>query len=110
MKEGEASTGEKTATEQEKRDARLALQQELYKNLNEITGIIPRQPDKVERYMRQSLLGFPVDSAPDGDGGPDPDPDPEESSSSSCESSSSSEPEPPMPSSSFFFSSSSSGP
>lgn len=65
----EASTGAKTATEQEKRDARESLQWILYVNLQAITRQYPRQPKKVALYMQQYLLGLPASDPDPDDGG-----------------------------------------
>ena len=52
----EEKSGQKTATEKEKRDARADLQLELYFNLIELMKMFPRQPEKLSLYMQQSLL------------------------------------------------------
>ena len=52
----EESTGEKTATEAEKRAARENLQLMLFLNLLKIAEMFPRQPEKLALYMQQSLL------------------------------------------------------
>ncbi len=52
----ETSTGAKTTTEAGKKLARENLQLELFYNLLEIAKAFPRQPEKVDLYMQQSLL------------------------------------------------------
>jgi len=108
----EQSTAEKVATEKEQRDARSALQWDLYENLREINHLFPRDPDMVRLYMSQGLLGIPESGPPSGGGGggggggTGSSGGPSSSSSSGAPSSSSSSSSSGMPSSS---SSSSSG-
>jgi hypothetical protein len=52
----ESSTGAKTTSQEEKKNARLNLQLELFKNLLTIALNFPRQPEKLPLYMQQSLL------------------------------------------------------
>ncbi len=52
----ETSSGAKTTTEEGKRNARLGLQLELFKNLLTLALNFPRQPEKLDLYMQQSLL------------------------------------------------------
>jgi hypothetical protein len=52
----ETSTGAKMTTEAGKRSARENLQLELFYNLLEIAKAFPRQPEKLDLFMRQSLL------------------------------------------------------
>ncbi len=56
--ESEKSTAEKAASEERKRNARSALSWELYVNILRIVELYPRQPEKIEQYAVQSLLGF----------------------------------------------------
>ena len=52
----ESSTGAKTTTQAGKAQARLNLQLELFFNLLEIAKNSPRQPEKLDLYMQQTLL------------------------------------------------------
>ena len=52
----ESSSGEKTATEAEKRLARENLQLMLFLNLLKLAEMFARQPEKLALYMQQSLL------------------------------------------------------
>ena len=52
----ESSSGAKTTTEAGKKTTRLNLQLELFKNLLTIALNFARQPEKLDLYMRQSLL------------------------------------------------------
>ena len=52
----ETSSAAKTATREEKVAARENLQLMLFLNLIEFMKMFPRQPEKLELYMRQSLL------------------------------------------------------
>lgn len=52
----EASTGNKTATQESKRLARENLQLMLFLNLLKIAEVFARQPEKLDVYMQQSLL------------------------------------------------------
>ena len=52
----ETADGAKTATEEAKQLARENLQLMLFLNLLKIAEIFPRQPEKLARYMQQSLL------------------------------------------------------
>jgi len=54
--ESELSSAKKASAEKAQRDARSALQLELFLNLLTIVQAFPRQPEAVKRYMRQSLL------------------------------------------------------
>jgi hypothetical protein len=54
--QSEESTGEKTATEADKRAARENLQLMLFLNLLKLAEMFPRQPEKLALYMQQSLL------------------------------------------------------
>lgn len=67
----EASTGAKTATEEEKRTARRTLQWELYLNVFKLAEMFPRQPEKASLYMQMHLLGYQSGggSGSGGDGG-----------------------------------------
>lgn len=78
--QSESATGDKTATEAEKRAARLSLQLELYRNLVKLMELYPRQPDQLPLYMQQHLLenDSPADEDDDEEEDPTPDPEPEE--------------------------------
>ena len=52
----ESSTGAKTTTQEGKKQARLNLQLELFKNLLTVALNFPRLPEKLPLYMQQSLL------------------------------------------------------
>ncbi len=52
----ESSTGAKTSTQEGKRNARLNLQLELFKNVLTLGLNFARQPEKLSLYMRQDLL------------------------------------------------------
>ena len=52
----ESSMAAKAHTEKARRDARAALQQELFLNLLALAQNFPRQPEKLNSYMQQSLL------------------------------------------------------
>lgn len=52
----ESATGAKTTTQEGKAQARLNLQLELFYNLLEIAKAFPRQPEKLDLFMQQSLL------------------------------------------------------
>jgi hypothetical protein len=52
----ETSTGNKTSTQEEKNAARMALQLELYLNVLAIVVQYPRQPEKLDLYLQQSLF------------------------------------------------------
>lgn len=54
--ESESSTGDKTATEEEKRAARTALEDECYLNLIKLMELFPNQPEKLPLYMQQHFL------------------------------------------------------
>jgi len=67
----ESSTGDKTATQEEKRLARENLQLMLFLNLLKLAEMFPRQPEKLNLYMQQHLLENP--SSPEE---PEPEPEP----------------------------------
>jgi hypothetical protein len=52
----ESSTAAKASTEESRRNARLNLQLELFKNLLAIAAVYARQPEKLSLFMQQSLL------------------------------------------------------
>ncbi len=52
----ESSTAAKAGTEEARRNARLNLQLELFKNLLAIAAVYARQPEKISLFMQQSLL------------------------------------------------------
>ena len=52
----ESAAGAKTTTEAAKRDARAALQLELFFNLLTLAQAFPRQPAQLDLYMQQNLL------------------------------------------------------
>jgi hypothetical protein len=52
----ESSGGAKTATEADKRNARTALELELFKNLLTLALTFPGKPEQLDNYMQQSLL------------------------------------------------------
>lgn len=52
----ESSSGAKSATEAGRRNARTALQKELFLNLLALVQNYPDQPEQLDRFMRQSLL------------------------------------------------------
>lgn len=54
--ESESASGAKTATEEEKRAARTALQAQLFLNLIKLMELFPNQPQKLPLYMQQHLL------------------------------------------------------
>jgi hypothetical protein len=54
--ESESSTGDKSATEAEKRAARTALQDQFYLTLATLMELFPNQPDQLPLYMQQHLL------------------------------------------------------
>lgn len=55
----EASTGAKTTTQEGKQLARENLQLMLFLNLIKLAEMFPRQPEKLDLYMQQSLLMNP---------------------------------------------------
>lgn len=61
----EASTGNKTVTQLGKKEARDALQLQLFHNLLKLAAMFPRQPEKLSTYMQQHLLENPGSSAAD---------------------------------------------
>ncbi len=62
----ETATGDKTATESEKREARENLEVELFKTIATLMLLFPRDPERFALYMQQHLL--------DGQSGPTPPP------------------------------------
>lgn len=62
-KASEISTTRNTSSQESKNAARADLQDVLFMNLLEIAGMFPGQPDKLDRYMRQSLLENPPEAA-----------------------------------------------
>jgi hypothetical protein len=58
----EISTTRNTSSQESKNAARAGLQNVLFINLLEIAGMFPGQPDKLDRYMRQSLLENPLEA------------------------------------------------
>lgn len=75
--QSETATAEKNYSEAEKRTARAALQLQLYLNLAHLMTTYPRQPEKLEQYMKQHLLeDHPA--APDEEEEPEPEPPVEE--------------------------------
>ncbi len=62
-KASEISTTRNTSSQESKNAARADLQDVLFVNLLEIAGMFPGQPDKLDRYMRQSLLENPPEAA-----------------------------------------------
>ncbi len=55
----EDATGDKAATEAEKRQALTVLQEELFQNLIKLMQVFPNQPEILGVYMQQHLLGGP---------------------------------------------------
>lgn len=68
----EASTGNKTVSQEGKRLARENLQLMLFLNLLKLAEMFPRQPEKLNLYMMQHLLENP--SSPDDEEPPPPPP------------------------------------
>jgi hypothetical protein len=62
-KASEISTTRNTSSQESKNAARADLRDVLFINLLEIAGMFPGQPDKLDRYMRQSLLENPLEAA-----------------------------------------------
>jgi len=64
----EASTGQKTASQQGKQQAREALQLQLFLNLLKLGSMFPRQPEMLGVYMQQHLLenAGSAEEEPDG--------------------------------------------
>jgi len=52
----ESSSGVKSAAEKARREARLGLQLELFRNLLALAAQFPREPKQLDRFMRQSFL------------------------------------------------------
>lgn len=75
--QSESASAEKNYSETEKRAARLELQLQLYLNLAHLMATYPRQPGKLEQYMKQHLLDDHP-NAPDGDEEEPEPPPPEE--------------------------------
>ncbi len=66
----EAVTGGKTASEAERREARSALETELFLTMADIIQLHPADPGMFSLYMQQHMLGGPVAGPPTtGDGG-----------------------------------------
>lgn len=59
----ETSTGNKSVTQLGKKEARQALQLQLFLNLLKLGSMFPRQPEKLSAFMQQYLLENP-DSPP----------------------------------------------
>jgi hypothetical protein len=55
----EVSTGNKSVTQLGKKEARQALQLQLFLNLLKLGSMFPRQPEKLSTYMQQHLLENP---------------------------------------------------
>ncbi len=80
----ESATGGKTTTEAEKREARSALETELFLTMADIILLNPEEPGRFSLYMQQHLLGGPPSTTPSEVGD-----SPEEGSGSSTASSAS---------------------
>jgi hypothetical protein len=72
--ESETATGDKTATEDEKRAARTALQDQFFLTLAKLMELFPNQPDQLLLYMQQHLL---EDHPAEEEEEPEPEPEPE---------------------------------
>jgi len=70
----ETSTGNKTATQEEKRLARENLQLMLFLNLLKLAEMWPRQPEKLSLYMMQHLLENPSSEEDEEEEEPPPEP------------------------------------
>ena len=59
----ESSTGNKSVTQLGKKEARQALQLQLFLNLLKLGSLFPRQPEILSTYMQQHLLENPTSPA-----------------------------------------------
>lgn len=76
--QSEESSAVKNHSVAEKRDARKALQRELYLTLEYLMVTYPLQPEKLEQYMKQHLLEDHPAAPDDGEVEPEPAPPVEE--------------------------------
>ena len=70
------TTGDKTSTQEGKKQARYNLQLMLFLNLNNLGEMFPRQPEKLPLYMQEHLLRDRVSGGGDEEEPPAPEPTP----------------------------------